>query len=75
MIDAALIGAEASVHVGLWLGRDHYQIGYHQTATAGAFSGNEYIIISTDGNATYDEGVDLFFQVISGGTFDVADII
>ena len=37
MIDAALIGAEASVHVGLWLGRDHYQIGYHQTATAGAF--------------------------------------
>ena len=37
MIDAALIGAESSVHVGLWLGRDHYQIGYHQTATAGAF--------------------------------------
>ena len=37
MTDAALIGAEASVHVGLWLGRDHYQIGYHQTATAGAF--------------------------------------
>jgi 2-methylcitrate dehydratase PrpD len=37
MIDAALIAAEASVHVGLWLGRDHYQIGYHQTATAGAF--------------------------------------
>jgi len=23
--------------VGLWLGRDHYQFGYHQTATAGAF--------------------------------------
>lgn len=37
LIDAALIGAEASVHVGLWLGRDHYQIGYHQTATVGAF--------------------------------------
>lgn len=37
MIEAALIGAESSVHVGLWLGRDHYQIGYHQTATAGAF--------------------------------------
>lgn len=34
---AALIGAEASVRVGLWLGRGHYQIGYHQTATAGAF--------------------------------------
>lgn len=37
MIDAALIGAEASVRVGLWLGRDHYQIGFHQSATAGAF--------------------------------------
>jgi 2-methylcitrate dehydratase PrpD len=37
LIDAALVGAEASVAVGLWLGRDHYQIGYHQTATSGAF--------------------------------------
>jgi 2-methylcitrate dehydratase PrpD len=36
-IDAALIGAEGSVRVGLWLGRDHYQVGFHQTATAGAF--------------------------------------
>ncbi|MEX0312246.1 MAG: MmgE/PrpD family protein [Tateyamaria sp.] len=37
MIDAALVGAEASVAVGLWLGRAHYEVGYHQTATAGAF--------------------------------------
>lgn len=37
MVDAALVGAEASVAVGLWLGRAHYQVGYHQTATAGAF--------------------------------------
>ncbi|KIC48696.1 2-methylcitrate dehydratase [Tateyamaria sp. ANG-S1] len=37
MVDAALVGAEASVAVGLWLGRDHYQVGFHQTATAGAF--------------------------------------
>ncbi|WP_299148230.1 MmgE/PrpD family protein [uncultured Tateyamaria sp.] len=37
MLDAALVGAEASVAVGLWMGRDHYQVGYHQTATAGAF--------------------------------------
>ncbi|MBB3994516.1 2-methylcitrate dehydratase PrpD [Sulfitobacter undariae] len=36
-IDAATIGVEASIMVGLWLGRDHYQIGYHQTATSGAF--------------------------------------
>jgi len=35
--EAALIGVELSVRVGLWLGRDHYQIGFHQTATAGAF--------------------------------------
>jgi len=34
---ACLIGAEASVRVGLWLGRGHYQAGFHQTATAGAF--------------------------------------
>lgn len=37
VIDAGLIGAEASVAVGLWLGRGHYQVGYHQTATAGSF--------------------------------------
>jgi 2-methylcitrate dehydratase PrpD len=28
---------ELSVRVGLWLGRSHYQVGFHQTATAGAF--------------------------------------
>jgi len=32
-----LIGAEASVRFGQWLGRGHYQGGFHQTATAGAF--------------------------------------
>lgn len=37
LTEAAAIGVEASIAVGLWLGRDHYQIGYHQTATAGAF--------------------------------------
>ena len=37
LLDAALVGAEASVRVGLWLGREHYQTGFHQTATAGAF--------------------------------------
>ena len=37
MLDAALIGAEASVRVGLWLGRVHYDTGFHQTATAGTF--------------------------------------
>lgn len=36
-VDAAAIGVEASVIVGLWLGRAHYELGFHQTATAGAF--------------------------------------
>lgn len=34
---AALIGVEASIRIGIWLGRDHYQTGFHQTGTAGAF--------------------------------------
>ncbi|MEM9968149.1 MAG: MmgE/PrpD family protein [Pseudomonadota bacterium] len=37
VVAAATIGVEASILVGLWLGRQHYQIGFHQTATAGAF--------------------------------------
>ncbi|UWQ09110.1 MmgE/PrpD family protein [Aliiroseovarius crassostreae] len=37
MLEAALIGVEASIRVGMWLGRSHYQTGFHQTATAGAF--------------------------------------
>ncbi len=35
--EAALVGVEASIRIGMWLGRSHYQAGYHQTATAGAF--------------------------------------
>lgn len=34
--EAALVGIEASIRIGIWLGRDHYQRGFHQTATAGA---------------------------------------
>lgn len=34
--EAALIGVEASIRFGIWLGRAHYQVGFHQTATAGA---------------------------------------
>ena len=34
--DAALIGSELAVRLGVWSGRAHYQIGFHQTATAGA---------------------------------------
>jgi 2-methylcitrate dehydratase PrpD len=35
--EAALMGMELSIRVGLWLGRSHYAAGFHQTATAGAF--------------------------------------
>ncbi len=40
-LDACLVGGvEASIRIGTWLGRGHYQIGFHQTATAGgAFGG------------------------------------
>jgi 2-methylcitrate dehydratase PrpD len=37
VVDAFLIGAEASVRIGIVLGRGHYNRGFHQTATAGAF--------------------------------------
>lgn len=36
-LEAALLGCEASCRVGVWLGRSHYQAGFHQTATAGTF--------------------------------------
>jgi 2-methylcitrate dehydratase PrpD len=35
--DAFLLGAEATCRIGMVLGRIHYQRGFHQTATAGAF--------------------------------------
>lgn len=35
--DAFLLGAEASIRIGMVLGREHYERGFHQTATAGAF--------------------------------------
>ena len=37
VLGAALAGCEASIRFGLLFGRDHYQRGFHQTATAGAF--------------------------------------
>lgn len=36
-IDACLIGFEVACRVGAWLGRNHYQTGFHITATAGSF--------------------------------------
>lgn len=37
LMSAALVGSETCCHVGVWLGRSHYQAGFHQTATAGIF--------------------------------------
>ena len=37
VIDAFLLGAEATCRIGMVLGRDHYDAGFHQTATSGAF--------------------------------------
>jgi 2-methylcitrate dehydratase PrpD len=37
VLTAFLIGAEASIRIGVVLGRPHYDRGFHQTATAGAF--------------------------------------
>ena len=36
VVAAFLLGAEASCRIGMVLGRDHYDRGFHQTATAGA---------------------------------------
>ena len=35
-LEAALVGSEAALRTGLWLGRSHYQVGFHMTATSGA---------------------------------------
>lgn len=37
VMDAFLLGAECAIRVGLSLGAEHYSLGFHQTATAGAF--------------------------------------
>ncbi|MFT7530946.1 MAG: 2-methylcitrate dehydratase PrpD, partial [Gammaproteobacteria bacterium] len=36
-LDAALLGMESTCRIGAWLGREHYERGFHQTATAGSF--------------------------------------
>ena len=37
LLAAALIGVESACRIGHWLGRRHYDLGFHQTATSGAF--------------------------------------
>jgi 2-methylcitrate dehydratase PrpD len=49
---AARIGAEVATRVGLWLGRSHYQAGWHQTATSGAFGAASAAAILMDAPPT-----------------------
>lgn len=37
VVTAFLLGAEAAIRIGVVLGTGHYNMGFHQTATAGAF--------------------------------------
>ncbi len=37
LLHASLIGSEVCCYLGDWLGRSHYEAGFHQTATAGTF--------------------------------------
>lgn len=37
VVDAFVVGAESAIRIGLALGNDHYERGFHQTATSGAF--------------------------------------
>ena len=36
-LDALAVGLETTCRIGDWLGRSHYEAGFHQTGTAGAF--------------------------------------
>ena len=36
-LEAAMVAYETSCRIGAWLGRDHYEAGFHMTATAGCF--------------------------------------
>ena len=36
-LDACLVGVETACRVGAWLGRAHYRLGFHPTATSGSF--------------------------------------
>ena len=37
LLDALALGLETARRVGDWLGRSHYEAGFHQTGTSGAF--------------------------------------
>ncbi|NND90563.1 MAG: MmgE/PrpD family protein [Granulosicoccus sp.] len=37
LLEASIIGTEVACYTGHWLGRSHYEAGFHQSATAGTF--------------------------------------
>lgn len=37
LFDSLVVGLETACRIGDWLGRSHYEAGFHQTGTAGAF--------------------------------------
>lgn len=45
--DDAIAGSEASIRMGLALGRAHYEVGFHQTATAGSLCGHTTAALET----------------------------
>jgi 2-methylcitrate dehydratase PrpD len=49
----ARLGAEVATRIGLWLGRSHYQAGFHQTATSGAFGATVAAIRAGQGDPTH----------------------
>jgi 2-methylcitrate dehydratase PrpD len=53
-IDAALIGMEVASRIGAWLGRSHYEAGFHQTATSGTFGSTMAVarLLGLDQNQT-----------------------
>lgn len=54
LIDAAIIGFETACRLGTWFGRQHYNVGFHQTATAGTFGATAAVarLLALDGAQT-----------------------
>lgn len=67
MVRAALAGCEASVRFGLLFGRSHYQTGFHQTATAGAFGATvAAVLVLTEDRAVMAQALGLVSTRASG---------
>jgi len=64
---AALAGCEASIRFGIAFGRGHYQVGFHQTATAGAFGASvAAALLLSDERAVMDQAIGIVSTRASG---------